>query len=280
MSASAPVNKILPYSVVDGPGNRVAIFVQKCNLHCLYCHNPETQNLCRNCGRCVDSCPAKALVWEEGKVVWKKEKCVGCDTCIKVCEYHASPKVTWMTAEEVFTEVRRSEPFIRGISVSGGECDLYPDFLKELFALAKQDHLTCLMDCNGTIDLSRQEELINLSDGVMLDVKSWDSEVFSRLTGGDEAMIRKNLTFLAELDKIEELRIVCLPGYVDAEETIEGIADTIGREKISTILLKLIRFRHFGVKGLLSDHASPGRDYMESLRKRALHAGFQKIMVI
>ena len=37
---SAPVNKILPYSVVDGPGNRTAVFLQGCNINCRYCHNP------------------------------------------------------------------------------------------------------------------------------------------------------------------------------------------------------------------------------------------------
>ncbi len=40
----ALVNKILPFSSVDGPGNRTAIFFQGCNFNCLYCHNPETIN--------------------------------------------------------------------------------------------------------------------------------------------------------------------------------------------------------------------------------------------
>ena len=49
----APVNKIIPVSVVDGPGNRTAVFLQGCNISCAYCHNPETQNLCTGCGVCV-----------------------------------------------------------------------------------------------------------------------------------------------------------------------------------------------------------------------------------
>ena len=43
-----PVNKIIPFSAVDGPGNRTAIFLQGCNFDCRYCHNPETRNLCRS----------------------------------------------------------------------------------------------------------------------------------------------------------------------------------------------------------------------------------------
>ena len=37
--------------------------------------------------------------------------------------------------------VRKQKPFIRGITVSGGECMLQPDFVKELFELAKKENL-------------------------------------------------------------------------------------------------------------------------------------------
>ena len=46
---TAPVNKIIPLSTVDGPGARSAVFLQACNIACLYCHNPETQRLCIHC---------------------------------------------------------------------------------------------------------------------------------------------------------------------------------------------------------------------------------------
>ena len=63
-----PVNKIIPFSAVDGPGNRTAVFVQGCNFNCRYCHNPETRSLCRSCGECVEKCPKQALYIENGKV--------------------------------------------------------------------------------------------------------------------------------------------------------------------------------------------------------------------
>lgn len=125
----AIVNRIIPFSSVDGPGNRTAIFLQGCNINCKYCHNPETRRLCINCGVCVGQCPAGALsLGEDNRVIWDQGACVQCDTCIHVCPNDSSPKVREMTPEEVYAAVKRQIPFIRGISVSGGECMLWPDF--------------------------------------------------------------------------------------------------------------------------------------------------------
>lgn len=277
---TAPINKILPYSVVDGPGNRVAIFFQRCNIHCDYCHNPETQNLCRNCGSCVEECPGKALRMVNGRVCWAAEKCLGCDRCIQVCPNRASPKVTEMTPEQVFERICESLPFIRGITVSGGECSLYPEFLEKLFLLTREKHLTALMDCNGTMELSRYPGLMALCDGVMLDVKSWDPEVFSSLTGGSGRNVKKNLLWLSQQGKLEEVRIVCVPGRVDVEDCILGIADVLGQKETEKVLLKLIRFRRFGVRGELSNWPSPSMETMLEWKDLAMGAGFRRILVL
>ncbi len=274
----APVNKIIPLSIVDGPGNRTSIFLQACNIHCGYCHNPETQNMCINCGICVKECPTKALYVENEEVKWDASKCVQCDHCIDVCPNHASPKISWMTAKEVFQEVQKNIPFIRGITVSGGECMLRPEFLTELFTLAKQEGLTCLVDSNGTIDFEKYPELMQVCDKVMLDVKSWDLKVYKQLTGFGNEIVKKNLSFLAEHDKIEELRVVCLPEKVDAEAVLDGIANTL-HEKTKEMKLKLIAFRNFGVKGSFSTLSSPTFEYMEQLRTKAESLGFEKIIV-
>lgn len=275
---TALVNKIIPFSVVDGPGNRTSIFLQGCNIRCGYCHNPETQRACINCGDCVQVCPAGALLMEEKKVVWNPELCINCDKCIDICKYYASPKVKEMTAEEAFTEVKKAMPFIRGITVSGGECTLYPEFLKELFELAKQEHLTCLIDSNGTLDFEKYKELLDLCDGVMLDVKSWDEQMYSDLTGGNNVIVKKNLRYLAEKGKIEEIRIVCLPGKVDAREIMKQIAAE-ALQLSPELKIKLIKFRKFGVKGAFSKLEGPDDRYMDELKKYAGELGFRYIVI-
>ena len=65
----AIVNKIIHSSVVDGPGNRAAVFLQKCNFKCSYCHNPETRNFCIGCGACVAACKnGSAMLFVSSKV--------------------------------------------------------------------------------------------------------------------------------------------------------------------------------------------------------------------
>lgn len=281
----APVNRIIPLSVVDGPGCRTSVFVQGCNIACAYCHNPETQRLCNGCGACVSQCPVGALQLVEGKTVWDESVCVQCDQCIKICPNFASPKVKWMKACDVFSEIVRNTPFIQGITASGGECSLYPEFFTELFTMARESGLTCFLDCNGCVDLSRYPELMRVTDQVMLDVKAWDPEVFKRLTGGENAVVKKNLEFLARLGKLYEVRLVCLkkePGEedeVDMEAVIEGVAADV-KDCLGNFRLKLITFRNFGVRGRMESRKSPTPERMEELRKLACQCGFKVVQVV
>lgn len=277
---TAPVNKIIPYSVVDGPGSRAAVFFQSCNIHCAYCHNPETQNLCCGCGKCVARCPAQALTMKGTAVHWKRDACTGCDTCISVCPHHASPKVTEMTPAQVWKTVAQSIPFIRGITVSGGECSLYPEFLTELFRHAKAAGLSCLMDSNGMVDLESYPELMAVCDGVMLDVKSWEEAVYTELTGASNHTVKKNLVYLAERKLLEELRIVSIPQAVDAEAVIAGIARTLRPEQVADLRLKLIRFRPFGVRGELRQAPQTSMEYMQTLESLARSHGFRNIVIV
>lgn len=276
---SVPVNRTLEYSLVDGPGNRTVIFLQGCNIACHYCHNPETQKICLNCGVCIESCPPKALSMENEMVVWNEERCIGCDACISVCSHQSSPKVKWMTVSQIMGKVSSSMPFIRGITVSGGECSLYMDFLIKLFQACKEKNLSCLMDCNGTIPVWNHQ-VMDYCDGVMLDVKAWSGECFRALTGGTNDVLRENLQRIAALGKLTEIRIVCVEGEVDAEECICGIADTLGMDEIKKTLLKLIRFRPVGVRGGWERKPIPTVSYMEKLSSLAEERGFIDVRII
>lgn len=243
----APVNKIIPFSDVDGPGNRTAIFFQSCPFSCLYCHNPETIKMCVNCGVCVNKCPVKALFFVDGKVKWNKDKCVNCDTCIHVCPNLSSPKITYMSVSDILSFIKKVRPFIRGITVSGGECMNQAPFLFELFSALREEEpsLSLLIDSNGNVDYRDYEPLIRLSDGVMLDVKAYDEEFHRMVCGESNEIVLQNLNYLLSIDKLEEVRTVILP-YQEKENeyTVSHVARIIGNR----CHYKLLKYRYFGVR--------------------------------
>lgn len=241
----APINRIINFSNVDGPGNRMAIFFQTCPFRCLYCHNPETINACKNCGVCVSKCPVGALKQVDGRVIWDSSKCVSCDTCIHVCPNLSSPKVTMMSVDDLLNKIKEVKPFIRGITVSGGECTNFAPFLEKLFKEVKKLGLTCLIDSNGVHDLSKFESLIDISDGVMLDVKAIDSDFHQFITGKSNEIVLKNLQYLLNKNKLEEVRTVILPNYENQNiNTVKEVSKIIG----SKVRYKLLKYRYFGVR--------------------------------
>ena len=279
-----PVNRVIPFSSVDGPGSRTAVFLQGCNIDCKYCHNPETRNLCRSCGDCVDVCPEGALFKDSyGNVRYDRDKCVFCDTCIETCSFGSSPRILMLDAAETFSLIRRQVPFIRGVTVSGGECMLYPDFLRELFEACKEIGLHTLIDSNGTVDFSHYSDLLEVTDGVMLDIKAYDPEDYRRVTGGENDIVLKNASFLAEHGKLYEVRTVVVPGLFDAMDTVQRsarlLAPFTGGEK-PDILYKLITYRENGVRSCYRIWQPPQKAFMEQLAEAACREGMERTVIV
>ncbi len=277
----AVINRIIPFSSVDGPGNRTAIFLQGCNIDCKYCHNPETRGMCRQCGLCAEQCPAGALSIEEGKVRFDPSACVQCDTCIHICPHDSSPRTEEMTPEEVYERVKRQIPFIRGISVSGGECMLHPDFLTELFRLARKDGLTTLIDSNGTIPFCGYPQLMEVTDGVMLDIKAFDSEEHQAVTGASNETVLSNAVWLAEQKKLYEVRTVIAPDLYDTERSIRRTGEFLAPYlAVHPFRIKVIAYRPMGVRREYAGGRVPSLEYLEKMADILRSCGFQDIIII
>lgn len=277
----AIVNKVIPFSTVDGPGNRTAIFLQGCNMNCKYCHNPETRGICVHCGACQKVCPTGALFIEDNKVCYDQDKCTQCDACIRSCPHDSSPKTRRMSPEEVFNIVRKQIPFIRGITVSGGECTLYPVFLTELFTLCKSVGLSTLIDSSGTLEFKKHENLLKVTDGVMLDIKAFDKEQHNEVTGIENELILENAVYLAQLGKLTEVRTVVVPELFHAEDTVHKVGELLKPYlKINDIRYKIIAYRPMGVRSEYANYTIPTQEHLEDLADIVREKGFQNIIII
>lgn len=271
------LNKIIPFSSVDGPGNRTAIFLQGCNFDCVYCHNPETINHCINCSMCVSACPVQALSRVDRLVKFDVSKCVECDACTKKCHRNSTPKYKVLTADDIMNDIMNYRPFIQGITVSGGECTLQAPFLIELFKKAKEAGLTCFIDTNGSTDLSLQHDLMSLTDGVMLDVKVWDSVIHKKYIKAPNDMVLKNLDYLIKTKKLYEVRTVIVPELFDNEETIREVAIRISGHDIR---YKLIKYRNLGVRKNSLNMQTPSDKMMAHLENIAHEVGCLNTIVV
>ena len=280
MKKIAPINKIIPFSNVDGPSNRMAIFFQGCQFNCRFCHNPETINACIHCGKCVETCPTHALEKINNIVIWNNELCINCDTCIKICTNNSSPKITYMDTDRLLNEIIKVKPYIEGITLSGGECTIHKDFIIELLPKVKELGLTILLDSNGSLDFESNKEILEYADGVMLDIKAINKEFSDWLISYPNEIILKNLEYLLKINKLYEVRTIIFPNRdKENEETIRYVSNII-QDKC---LYKIIRYRQFGVREkqqeILGDYTTD-EEYALQYVKLAHDLGANKAFLI
>ncbi|MEG0307630.1 MAG: YjjW family glycine radical enzyme activase [Clostridium sp.] len=273
------INKIIPFSNVDGEGNRMAIFLQGCNYNCLYCHNPETINRCINCGECIPVCEVGALRMVDGIVEYDIDKCVNCDCCVAACKKNSSPKIIKITASELIEKIEKVKFFISGITVSGGECTLQRDFLVALFTEVKKLGLTTFIDTNGSMELYKDEELLAVTDKTMIDLKSFKSEENKMLTGISNEIVIENIRQLGKMDKIYEIRTVVVPGVLDNKYTVD-MGSRLLAEVNPNIIYKLIKYRPMGVRKNLLETSVPTNEYMKELEAIVRKNGCENTIIV
>lgn len=280
---TATVSRWLPFSCVDGPGNRLVLFLQGCNFRCPGCHNPHTIGLCDHCGDCVPGCPSGTLTLIDGRVRWQASLCTHCDRCLDACPRSASPKTHQMSVAEVLVLLRRYGPLLTGITVSGGEATTQLPFVVALFAAIKAApdlaHLTCLLDSNGSLGEAGWQRLLPVLDGAMIDLKGWRDSVHHALTGQGRERVLASLQLLARVGKLAELRLLHVPGrtdFIDADGKLEaGLVSFL--QSLGPVPIRLNGFRHHGVRGEALAWQEAAMDELDGLSNALKVKGFGPI---
>ena len=137
------------FCVYDGPGIRTTVFFKGCNMHCAWCHNPESfstdaellfrREKCTSCGACTAVCPNGAHeIKADGTHVFDRAKCAACGKCAEVCPNDVLElSGREMTVEAVMKQIDKDAKYYRsskgGVTFSGGEASLHFELLKKLF---------------------------------------------------------------------------------------------------------------------------------------------------
>jgi len=285
LTRSALVSRVLPFSCVDGPGNRLVLFLQGCNFRCPGCHNPHTIRLCDDCGDCLAVCPSGALAMSEGKVHWQEALCTDCDACLEACPRSASPKTRQMSVAEVLALLRRYGPLLTGITVSGGEATTQLPFVIALFTAIKAApdlaRLTCLLDSNGSLGETGWQRLLPVLDGAMIDLKGWREPVHLALTGRGRERVLVSLQLLAQAGKLAEVRLLMVPGrsdFLDATGALEEALTTF-LLSLGPVPIRLNGFRHHGVRGEALSWPEAGSADLTVLANALKDKGFGAVML-
>ncbi len=285
LTRSALVSRVLPFSCVDGLGNRLVLFLQGCNFRCPGCHNPHTIRLCDDCGDCLAVCPSGALAMSEGKVHWQEALCTDCDACLEACPRSANPKTRQMSVAEVLALLRRYGPLLTGITVSGGEATTQLPFVIALFTAIKAApdlaRLTCLLDSNGSLGETGWQRLLPVLDGAMIDLKGWRESVHLALTGRGRERVLASLRWLAAHDRLAEVRLLLVPGrsdFLDATGALEEALTTF-LLSLGPVPIRLNGFRHHGVRGEALSWPEAGSADLTVLANALKAKGFGSVML-
>jgi pyruvate formate lyase activating enzyme len=155
------------------------------------------------------------------------------------------------TVDDLLPRIRRAAPFLSGITVSGGEATLQPDFLVDLFTSVKAEHdpsrLTCFIDSNGSADDSTWRRLAPVTDGTMIDLKCLDPEIHQRMTGQSNESVLHSIRLLHSMGLLYEVRLLLIPGVNDDPALLVRTGEWLATVD-PAMRVKIIGFRRHGAR--------------------------------
>lgn len=182
---------------------------------------------------------------------------------------------TEYTAEEIINKaVRYKEYFGKegGITVSGGEPLLQSDFVKEVFALAKEKGINTCLDTSGSILNDDVRALLEVTDRVLLDIKYTIDEDYQKYVGCSLSAPLEFLNYLENQKIPTTLRQVIIPNLNDNEENILKLKDIRDAhpnvDKVELLPFKKIcqvKYDNMGINFPFSDIPEPSKELMEKL---------------
>lgn len=206
MSITGRIHSIESCGTVDGPGIRFITFFQGCLMRCLYCHNRDT--------------------WDT----------------------HGGKQVS---VEDLMSDVLSYRHFINasggGVTASGGEAILQAEFVRDWFRACRAKGIHTCLDTNGFVRRYDEviDELLDVTDLVMLDLKQVNDEIHQPLVGVSNRRTLDFARYLARRNIRTWIRYVVVPGYTDDNESAHQLGE-FTREMANVEKIELLPYHELG----------------------------------
>jgi pyruvate formate lyase activating enzyme len=246
------------YAINDGPGIRIALYFKGCPLRCAWCHNPESQtpnvqklytaSKCIGAQECIAVCPEDALTLtpDEG-IITDVDKCTLCGLCADACPTKAiemsgslyDPEKLMQIIERERIHIDHSDG---GVTFSGGEPLMFPEFLLEMLKACGKNGLHRAVDTCGHVSSKILLEVAEHTDLFLYDLKLMDPVQHKKWTGKDNALIIENLEKLAESGATINIRIPFIKNVNTDPKEVKKMAEFISKLPGKTPLVSLLPY--------------------------------------
>ena len=244
---------IQKFSVHDGPGIRTIVFLKGCALRCKWCCNPESQ-----------SAEIQTMNTPQGA------KTIGRDVSIG----------------EIIEDILKDMPYFRrsggGITLSGGETLLQPEFAKALFMAAKENGITTAIESTGFAKYETIEKLLPYIDVYLMDIKHMNSQKHKLFTSQSNELILENAKKIAKNANKLIIRVPVIPTFNDTVSEITDIA-RFTKELGTVDELHLLpyhrlgedKYTYLGRSYELKDLTTPSDEKMNNLKSAVESCGLK-----
>ena len=261
ISPIGTVFNIQRYAVHDGPGIRVVVFFKGCPLRCWWCHNPESQQL-----QCQ-----------------KIRQTVKLDDQTQIEEEETIGKL--MSVDEVLRAITKEVIFFDqsggGVTISGGEPFMQPQFLDALLTRCQEQQIHTALDTTGYAPTYLFEPISEKVDLFLYDLKLIDDALHRHYTGVSNDLPLKNLHNLSARGKRTWIRFPVIPGITDTAQNVQDVQRVIstlkGVQQVNLLPFHKIadgKYRKFGLENKMKDVQPPSDDQMAALKEQFEQQGF------
>ena len=249
------------YSIHDGPGIRVTVFMKGCPLNCSWCHNPEGIS------------PFPETVLQTNRVGDREFS-----SNVEAGKYY--------TVDDILEILDKERVFINqskgGVTFSGGEPMLQAEFLREALMACKGKGYHTAVDTSGYSSIDNYSSIIPFTDLFLFDIKHLDEARHIESTGVSNISILDNYRQLLASGKDIMVRIPVIPGFNDDPEYLERLkhflitTKTSSLKKINLLPYHKIgssKYKRFNIPYRMGDVETPSGEKMQMMKELFLETG-------